>query len=184
MAYKPLPSQEVLRQLLDYNPETGELRWKERGPEWFTGPRAPREMLRWNGRYAGKPALTQCDPAGYLVGVLRRERYMAHRVIWKLVTGQDPDQVDHINGVKHDNRIENLRNADRVQNNRNAKQRRDNTSGVTGVHFHGASKKWCVKVGNTRLGLFDNFADAVSARSAAIIGLGFSDRHGLTAVEK
>lgn len=63
---KGRPTPEVLRALIDYNPETGEMRWKERGPEWFTEPKEIRrgvrnavtQMKEWNRRHQGKNIVT------------------------------------------------------------------------------------------------------------------------------
>ena len=61
MANKPIPSPEALRQLLSYDPKTGKLFWKERGPEWFRdteGRTAQHACKNWNARYAGEEAFT------------------------------------------------------------------------------------------------------------------------------
>lgn len=71
----------------------------------------------------------------------------AHRIIWEMFNGAIPEgkEIDHINGVKSDNRIENLRLCDRHINCKNAAKRRDNSSGVTGVSktYNG---KWVVQI--------------------------------------
>jgi hypothetical protein len=100
---KPLPPVDDLRELLDYNPETGELSWKV-----DRGGKARR------GAVAGTP-----KPHSIQLNFSRSwGKLSAHRVIWLIVTGEDPAEleVDHANGNPHDNRWENLRLATRSQN--------------------------------------------------------------------
>lgn len=183
MAAKALPSQEVLRQLLDYDPETGALTWRSRADGFFpvTRYRTRAELAhRWNVIYAGKPAL-QTFTNGYLGGRLFTENVRAHRVAWKIFHGTDPQgQIDHINGDKLDNRIANLRVVDAGGNARNRPLRSDNKSGVNGVFAH--SGKWRAGIRfngrYTYLGTFETFSDAVSSRRAAELALGFHANHG------
>lgn len=186
MAAKPLPSQEVLRQLLDYDPATGGLRWKARGPEWFppSGLTTAQNMNRWNSRHAGTDAVCKVTPKGYRGGRLFDRQVFAHRVAWKWMTGEDPDQIDHINGVRNDNRFVNLRAADNMINSRNRKRRLDNTSGVTGVHEatrNGSRTGWIVKVEGRYLGTFDCIGRAIAARREAERRHGFHENHGRAA---
>ena len=162
MAKRQLPSPEVLRQLLRYEPETGKLFWKER-PE--IGP-------QWNATFAGKEALISVDKDGYLNGAVLTKRLRAHRVAWAMHYGRWPDrEIDHINGAKNDNRIENLREATRSENSMNIGARRNNRSGYKGVVWNKASKKWqagaSINGKNTYLGLFDNIEDAAAAYERA-----------------
>ena len=124
MADKQLPTPETLRQLLRYEPETGKLFWRERGPEWFNNRAAgtPQEKAaRWNMRWAGKMAFKSIDSLGYhqsRIGFYGKPvQLRAHRVIWAIQTGSWPSSdVDHVNRIKTDNRWINLRVATRSQN--------------------------------------------------------------------
>ena len=98
---KPLPPQEELEKLLEYDPETGGLTWKERPREMFL---EEWHQRKWNTRYAGQPALTSTLKGGYKYGNLFDQKVLAHRVIWKMVTGEDPQDVDHIDGNRWNNR--------------------------------------------------------------------------------
>ncbi len=84
-----------------------------------------------------------------------------------------PKGLDHANGVKGDDRIENLRLADHSQNMANTKRPLTNKSGVKGVHFHPKTGKWRVQVGcgKTRrhVGLFDSKKQAADAYKKAAI---------------
>lgn len=81
--------------------------------------------ISWKGKkpnttaYAGKPALTCKTTKGYWAGTFCRKHLKAHRVVYFLEHGSWPEQVDHINGVRSDNRPENLRSADAFTNQHN-----------------------------------------------------------------
>ncbi|QLB38221.1 HNH nuclease [Sulfitobacter phage phiGT1] len=191
MAYKALPSQEVLRQLLDYDPDTGVLIWRERTKEDFN-PSATRSAAHicalWNKRYAGSPALNCSsgggERGGYREGNLVGKPAKAHRVIWKWMSGQDPEQVDHINGHRRDNRWINLRDVPWEENARNHKRRADNTTGITGIYRYAHERKhmkWLVKIGGKHVGIFDCWAQAIKARRAAEQEHNFHPNHGRTA---
>lgn len=146
MANKPLPSQEVLRQLLSYNPETGELVWKKRPVELFSETKARTKShthAHWNARHAGKPAMYGMHNTGYRWGRLFGRPYLTHRVIWKMVYGNDPaEQIDHINGDRSDNRLANLREATALENAKNNGMNRNNTSGYKGVSWVDRDRRW------------------------------------------
>ena len=72
--------------------------------------------------------------------------HKVHRLIFLLEYGYLPSEVDHINGDRQDNRIENLRAATRSENQCNRPALANNTSGYPGVTWHKASKAWCVRV--------------------------------------
>ena len=169
---KPLPSPEVIRQLISYDPHTGKLFWMERGVEWFNDPetdyrRTAKDICSmWNTRYAGREAIYSIDGNGYRSGTIFSVQVKAHRIAWVLSTGAWPScQIDHVNGVRSDNRLCNLREADYAQNARNCGIRRDNTSGFKGVSR--ANGKWRagIKVNGKRLNLgqFDSPEEASQA---------------------
>lgn len=186
MAAKILPEQSILLQLLRYEPETGKLFWRERGPEWFMDGYHSAEVCarRWNTKNAGKEAFTAVT-VGYRIGGLFDVLYLAHRIIWKMVHGTDADQVDHIDGNRSNNRIENLRDVSETTNKRNAKRPSHNTSGVVGISFDQSRKQWeaYITLADRKhtLGRYDEFDDAVAARKAAEIEYGFHANHGRAA---
>lgn len=105
---------------------------------------------------------------GYLRIRLDGVTYRAHRLVWLWVHGEWPTgEIDHINGVRHDNGIENLRVVDRALNNQNLKraQRNNRSSGLLGAYRHG--KKWQAQITfggvSTTLGTFDTAEEAHAA---------------------
>jgi hypothetical protein len=109
---------------------------------------------------------------GYLVANVDKVSYRVHRLVWLWVHGKWPDgEIDHINGVRHDNRIENLRVVDRSMNNQNLKraQRNNRSSGLLGAYRHG--RKWQAQIMIDKtprcLGTFDTPDEAHAAYLAA-----------------
>ncbi len=84
---------------------------------------------------------------GYLKVRFRGKGYLSHRVVWFLKKNEQPPKLlDHINNIKTDNRIENLRAATDTQNQHNCKLSSANKSGVKGVHWNKRKSKWQVRV--------------------------------------
>lgn len=182
-----LPSPETLRKLLDYNPETGGLTWNPRTPDLFNGGKNDPEHVcaRWNSRLAGKPAFTAGNGHGYFRGAIFNRKFSAARVIWAMETGAWPTgQIDHINGIRTDNRIKNLRDVSHAENMRNHARQKRNSSGVTGVHFNKAQGKWVASIHangkSLHLGYFTSKSDATVARRSAEREHGFHENHGRT----
>ena len=103
------------------------------------------------------------------------------RVIWFFVKGEWPANIDHINHDRSDNRLINLRSVTNAENSRNRSKSPRNTSGVMGVSWNKAARKWCARIQvnskQIHLGLFTNMADAITARAAAKVKYGFSQNH-------
>lgn len=142
-----------LREMLDYDPETGVFRFrKKRG---------------WEGKPAGciKPG----RGGGYCLIRLAGESFRASRLAWLYMTGEWPDQdVDHIDLDRMNDRWANLRLATRSQNMANGSKRRDNTSGYRGVTWNEATQSWRAQVSvngkNHYCGLYATREDAAAAR--------------------
>lgn len=179
---------DLLRRLLRYDPETGRLYWLPRPLEMFANTGcggAEGNAARWNGKCAGKPALTaKCR--GYYHGPIFRQKYYAHRVAWALHYGAWPEgEIDHINHDHADNRIANLRVVSRQENCLNQPQPRTNSSGVTGVYWDKNRKLWLAAIqvdGRARhLGRFADIQAAIQVRKAAERQHGFHRNHGKAA---
>ena len=172
MAKKPLPEQSYLLQRLRYDPQTGRLLWRHYEPHGG----------RWNGRWAGKPALSKIERNGYMRGDIDAVSHLAHRVIWKMMTGEDPFEIDHINGVRSDNRWGNLRQVGSGENNKNRRFARKIQSGCVGVHWESDRKKWRATIGangdKLKLGRYDTLEDAIRARYDAEKKYGYHFNHG------
>lgn len=107
---------------------------------------------------------------GYVYIQADGKRYSAHRLAWLFVHGRWPyEQTDHINGVRSDNRIANLREATNLQNVQNQKSAHSNnkSSGVLGVSWHSRDRKWRAQIqvdGKKKLiGSYDSIAEAKAA---------------------
>lgn len=152
MAAKILPI-ETLQRLFRYEQETGNVYWIAEG----------------KGRIKKKAAGTVVK-AGYIGIMIDGKRYYAHRIAWALHHGKHPtDQLDHINGIKTDNRIVNLREATNSQNGKNLSLNKNNKTGYSGVCFKSNAWTAYIKVDYTNLylGRFAKKEDAIAARLKA-----------------
>ena len=153
-------TQELLRHLLDYNPDTGVLTWRAK----------PSQVVK-----IGQQAGTRRTD-GYLALQINKQKMYAHRVIWLHVHGVWPqEEIDHINRNRADNRLVNLRAATRLENSHNTGKPATNTSGHKGVTFHHRNKQWQVQLSANNktfyVGQFAQLTDAVQARAIAEIFL-------------
>ena len=185
MAKTELPTPEELRKLLRYEPDTGKLFWRERTPDMFEDGKqsADTACRQWNTRRAGKEAFTTDSGTGYRQGRIFTRAYLAHRVIWAMAHNEWPEeQIDHINGVRDDNRIENLRSVSNSENSKNQKLSSANTSGHMGVYWLPKTRKWLAQIKvngrGLHLGHYTEKDDAVAARKAAEAKYGFHENHG------
>ena len=118
---------------------------------------------------------------GYKYGSINKKPVLAHRIIWKMQYGYDPQHIDHINGNRADNRIENLRSVNRFENLRNMRIGKANTSGVMGVWVNkrGVYVAEIYTDGKKKsLGHFDTIEAAAQARKEAEVVYGFHRNHG------
>lgn len=174
-----------VRALVEYDPETGILYWLPRGSEMFKQSGcggADGNAQRWNARYLGKKVGNINQTTGYIEVRIHRRKYGVHRIAWACHHGVWPEEIDHVNGVRTDNRLANLRAVSHSQNSKNRALPKNNASGRIGVRWHKAARKWVAEIrlgGEQRhLGLFESLEEASEARMAAEVRLGFHPNHG------
>lgn len=153
---KELPSVEYLRQVLDYNPETGIFVWKiDRNYKTLAGDTAG--SVQKINKKSGYSRIIIC---------LDYKRYKAHRLAWALMTGEHPPEIiDHIDGNPLNNKWNNLRKATAYENKVNEGIRINNISGIKNVSFHKASNKFRVTIDGKHYGVFASIEEANVAAS-------------------
>lgn len=157
-------TQKRVKELFDYNPFTGELRW--------------RIFVGGNSKVGG--LVGSQNPQGYYRTELSGKKYLNHRLIWLYVYGYIPENpIDHINRNPSDNRLKNLRETSPSCNMRNASQLSSNTSGVKGVGWQKDKQRWAARIKvdkkSKNLGYFLCFLEAACHRLAAEQCLDWND---------
>lgn len=147
-------TQERLKELLHYCPDMGVFTW-----------RIAVGRVRV-GSVAGNVS------KGYVQISVDNKNYLAHRLAWLYIHGEfPPRQLDHINRVRADNRICNLRLATNAENHQNLSLSRRNTSGHIGVRWFKQRKKWHAQIKINRkqlhIGYFTDLSEAIAARKSA-----------------
>lgn len=150
-----------------YSPGTGEFIWLPRARDQFATAHA---FEVWNKRFAGKKA-GRIDGHGYVSISFRGKKVKGHRLAYLIARGEAPDNIDHVNGVRSDNRIENLRPATHSENGFNKSVSSRSKSGVKGVFWHKKAGRWHSQIRSNgvvrHLGLFDSIEEAKAARDKA-----------------
>ncbi len=146
---------EEIKEFVEYDSETGVFTW-----------------IKQSGKKSkiGKVAGTR-GTLGYIYLTINKKRYLAHRAAWFLTTGEIPTVIDHINGIRDDNRIINLRNGSYIDNNRNIHIPNSNsTTGIRGVCKEGNKyKAYIMRNGKRyRLGNYKTIEEAARARKLAV----------------
>ena len=154
-------TQDRLKELLTYDPSTGVFNWR------FTRRAAK----------AGAIAGTR-SPKNYIMISVDAKVYPAHRLAWLYTYGEWPiSELDHINRIRDDNRVQNLRLANRYINTRNTTTRKDSLSGVKGVRWHKTQARWESRIQHNHksitIGYYSHLQDAKQAREIAEILLGW-----------
>lgn len=145
-------TQDELKELLHYNPDTGIFTWL-----------TSRANKINKGDIAGG-----INKQGYIRLKINNIEYKAHRLVWLYMTGEMPKEfIDHINGVKTDNRWCNLREATNAENNRNTGLPPTNTSGYKGISLNKKTNRWIAQasIGNKNkyIGSFGTPEEAANA---------------------
>ena len=172
-------TQKLLKEFLHYNPETGVFTWLQKSRAHF---RSDGNWKAWNSRRVGTEA-GSVENTGYIrIGIFDK-RYQAHRLAFLWVSGELPcEEVDHINGVRNDNRWANLRTVSRLENCKNRALSNNNKSGISGVGWYAPYHKWFAKIGvngkERHLGYFDSKKEAAAKRKEAEVALGYHSNSG------
>jgi hypothetical protein len=142
-----------LRELLDYDAETGVLKWRVNRRRARAGDAADRSYINGYGRIK-----------------VDRKEYLAHRLCWLHVTGEWPaGHIDHINGNKSDNRMSNLRDVDRNTNAQNQrKAQASNKVGVLGVRRSWNRWRATIRIPGGRQISLGTFGSAEQAHDAYV----------------
>lgn len=155
----PLITQDFLKSILFYQPESGLFFWKVGSPQ------------RKEGGIAGK-----VSSSGYINISIKNKMYRAHRLAWVYMTGeQPPASIDHINRDRSDNRWANLRKASVPENQWNIGKKSHNKSGVKGVHWSTRDKVW--KAACRVNGVFHHVGSFRSLDAAAVAVQEFRAKH-------
>jgi hypothetical protein len=171
MKRRKLPPTEYLRECFIYDEHSGLLYWKARPVTHFFNARI---WASCNSRLTGKQAFTYVHPGGHYFGAIDGVNYQAHRVVWKLVTGEEPPtNIDHRDRNGLNNRVANLRAATDSQNqiNRVGGWGKAKIKGVRPVR----GGKWEARIHKDgryyHLGTFAEKAEAIACRNQATVAM-------------
>ena len=153
METKQLPPWEVVNHFIKYEPETGFMYWKLS---------ASRYMKK------GK-MLSSRSEENYRIVKFLGTSYKQHRLAWLLYYKVDPGSmlIDHIDGDKSNNKITNLRLVTHSQNRINTKMRKNNKTGVKGVHFCKRSNRYVASVTFKGKTIYRKYFDCLKSASEA-----------------
>ena len=160
---------ERLLELLDYDPETGHLKWK-------TGTHSKRIKKGTRAGFKRK--------SGYRGITLLGKSYLEHHVIWFHQTGEWPKEIDHNNHIKDDNSWANLNEVTHEMNSRNMKQLKNTVTGVQGIQYNRESDTYVAHITVKGRKVFQktyaakDVELAIQERQAKLIELGFNPNHG------
>ena len=161
---------EEVARLFTYDRETGVLYWRIRD----------RNTIR--RKYVAGSIKGAKD--GYRRVGIKGKTYQEHRIIMMLCFGHIPEnaEIDHINHVRDDNHLVNLRFVTRSENRKNQSVNSKNATGVTGVTFDKNRNKYRAQIKVNRkaiyLGIFDTLEEAAAARAEANLKFKFNNNHG------
>ena len=148
-------TQDELKELLHYDPETGDFMWLVSIADHIK---------------VGKIAGT-LHKAGYIQIKIYKRCYLAHRLAWLYMTGSFVEEIDHKDRNKSNNKWTNLRKASSSQNHHNCDKQINNTSGYKGVHFRKDRNTWVALIRHdgqrTYLGSFKKKEDAAQVYNEA-----------------
>lgn len=180
MKPRELPSIDELLELFVVDLILGTLTWKER-PSYHFATDASEALYKKQRLHKQAGSVRKDGNTYYLSVTIYGVAYPAHRILYKLRTGEEPEKIDHLDGNGLNNRADNIVASDSVHNAQNCRKNSKNTSGFVGVNKQDG--KWCARISvngvEKYLGSFVEFNDVVLARSREMELHQFSKRHGL-----
>ncbi len=176
-------SQDVLKELVYYNGDTGLMTWKLRSPKWFTASEhktSDHICAIWNSKYAGQEVGSLNESTQTYRAKLLGKCYEKSRLAYLYETGLCPEEVGHINGNSLDNRFINLCNQSVTDNRRSRGPSKMNKTSIVGVCFHKRDNLWRAKIRHNGqeigLGYHKSLFDACAARKSAENKYGYKKR--------
>ena len=151
----------LIRELFSYNDQNGEVSYKSR----YFGPNPSPRQKQWNTRFTGKICgyLSQ----GYIrCSAFGKVEFYAHQIAFALMSNFIPEEVDHINLCRSDNKWSNLRAATRQENACNCRKRKTNKSGLKGVSWSKSNSRWRMDFENKGVRYCGYYNSAVEAYEA------------------
>lgn len=169
MKYRPIMTQELLKEFTHYDPDTGVLK-------------RTHALDRGHNKYEKEFIPKSITAQGYRQLGMFKQPYLVHRLAFLYMEGRWPNEVDHINGDRLDNRWSNLREVTSSENKRNMGIHVNNKSGVPGVYWYPRYSKWEVTIRSNGehiyLGRYDDLDEAIKVRKEAEIKYNFHPNHG------
>ena len=158
---------ESIKEIVSYDKDTGVFVWKN----------PPSNRVKRGS------VCNRVNSIGYIVISINRKTYLAHRLAWFFVYGNYKcGEIDHINRVKNDNRLCNLRLVSSSENSRNLPITKRNNSGTVGVSWYKNRNKWRATIMNNNrqihLGYFDDKEEAIRIRKSYEKEYNYHENHG------
>lgn len=172
-------TQDVLKELLHYDPETGIFTWKRRDRKWF---KTDGHWKTWNTKNCGNKCESM-DAYGYIRIAVFRERYRCHKLVVLYMQGHLPeDQVDHGNGIRSDNRWKNLEECSNAKNCLNKRINYRSKLGLFGLFWYERYNSYQVYINHQKkrlhLGYYEDFFEACCTRKSAELKYKYHENHG------
>lgn len=175
-------NQEILKELIHYNPDTGIFTWKPRSIKWFKSLSHLKSFeTKSSGKLSGHIKKHKRTGKSYIEIPILGKIYQAHRLGFLYIVGNHPiEEIDHIDGNGLNNKWVNLREVDRFGNQKNRKLNSNNSSGYSGIYFV-SDNKYRVKINHNgeeiHLGYYD-LETAIKVRKEAETKYEYHENHG------
>lgn len=175
-------TQDILKELIHYDPDTGIFNWKERDIRWFGNKQA---HSRWNKRYTNTESghILSIRNKNYRYIRINYKAYLAHRLAFFYMTGEWPTEIDHDDQDSLNNKWENLKEVSHQQNSKNRTLRINNKTGVNGVSFCNTTNKYIAHIvdetgHHKTLGRSPDIHEMISLRKKAETKYNYHPNHG------